>query len=45
MRAALLQDALERLTAAIRDVESELAAMMADKTRLRYTSLFRAAII
>src|SRR6266566_5125541 len=27
MRAARLQDALERLTAAIRDVESELAAM------------------
>jgi hypothetical protein len=30
MRAARLQDALERLTAAIRDVESELAAMKAD---------------
>ena len=30
MRAALLQDALERLTAAIRDVESELAAMKAE---------------
>jgi prefoldin subunit 5 len=30
MRAARLQDALERLTAAIRGVESELAAMKAD---------------
>jgi hypothetical protein len=30
MRAARLQDALERLTAAIRDVESELAAMKAE---------------
>jgi hypothetical protein len=30
MRAAPLQDALERLTAAIRDVESELAAMKAE---------------
>ena len=30
MRAARLQDALERLTSAIRDVESELAAMKAD---------------
>jgi hypothetical protein len=30
MRAAQLQDALERLTAAIRDVESELAAMKAE---------------
>jgi hypothetical protein len=29
MRAARLQDALEQLTAAIRDVESELAAMKA----------------
>jgi hypothetical protein len=29
MRATRLQDALERLTAAIRDVESELAAMKA----------------
>ena len=29
MRAARLQDALERLTAAIRDVESELASMKA----------------
>ncbi len=27
MRAARLQDALERLTAAVREVESELAAM------------------
>ena len=30
MRAASLHDALERLTAAIRDVESELAAMKAE---------------
>ena len=30
MRAARLQDALERLTAAIRDVECELAAMKAE---------------
>ena len=30
MRAAHLQDALERLTTAIRDVESELAAMKAE---------------
>jgi len=30
MRAARLQDALERLTAAIRDVESDLAAMKAE---------------
>jgi hypothetical protein len=30
MRAAPLQDALERLTAAIRDVESEVAAMKAE---------------
>jgi hypothetical protein len=30
MRAACLQDALERLTAAIRDVESELAEMKAE---------------
>jgi hypothetical protein len=30
MRATRLQDALERLTAAIRDVESELAAMKAE---------------
>ena len=30
MRAARLQDALERLSAAIRDVESELVAMKAE---------------
>jgi hypothetical protein len=30
MRAARLQDALKRLTAAIRDVETELAAMKAE---------------
>jgi hypothetical protein len=30
MRAARLQDALQRLTTAIRDVESELAAMKAE---------------
>jgi hypothetical protein len=30
MRPARLQDALERLTTAIRDVESELAAMKAE---------------
>ena len=30
MRAAHLQDALQRLTAAIRDVDSELAAMKAE---------------
>ncbi len=30
MRAARFQDVLERLTAAIRDVESELAAMKAE---------------
>jgi len=34
MRAARLQDALERLTAAIRDVESELAAMKAEQDPL-----------
>jgi hypothetical protein len=40
MRAARLQDALERLTAAIRDVESELAAMKVERTLS-----FRAALI
>lgn len=34
MRAARLQDALERLTVAIRDVESELAAMKAEQDPL-----------
>jgi hypothetical protein len=34
MRAARLQDALERLTRAIRDVESELAAMKAEHDSL-----------
>jgi hypothetical protein len=34
MRAARLQDTLERLTAAIRDVESELAAMKAEHDEL-----------
>ena len=34
MRAARLQGALERLTAAIRDVESELAAMKAEQDPL-----------
>jgi len=34
MRAARLQDALERLTAAIHDVESELAAMKAEQDPL-----------
>jgi hypothetical protein len=34
MRAARLQDALERLTAAIRDVESELATMKAEQDPL-----------
>ena len=34
MRAARLQDALERLNAAIRDVESELAAMKAEHDAL-----------
>jgi hypothetical protein len=34
MRAARLQDALERLTAAIRDVESELTAMKAEHDSL-----------
>jgi hypothetical protein len=34
MRAARLQEALERLTAAIRDVESELAAMKAEQDPL-----------
>jgi hypothetical protein len=34
MRAARLQDALERLTAAIRDVESELSAMKAEQDPL-----------
>jgi hypothetical protein len=34
MRAPRLQDALERLTAAIRDVESELAAMKAEQDPL-----------
>jgi hypothetical protein len=34
MRASRLQEALERLTAAIRDVECELAAMKAEQDRL-----------
>jgi hypothetical protein len=34
MREARLQDALERLTVAIRDVESELAAMKAERDPL-----------
>ena len=34
MRAASLQDALERLTAAIRDVEAELAAMKSEQDSL-----------
>jgi hypothetical protein len=34
IRAARLQDALERLTATIRDVESELAAMKAEQDPL-----------
>jgi hypothetical protein len=34
MRAARLQDALERLTAVIRDVESELTAMKAEQDPL-----------
>jgi hypothetical protein len=34
MRAARLQDALERLSTAIRDVESELAAIKAEHDRL-----------
>jgi hypothetical protein len=34
MRAGRLHDALERLTAAIRDVESELAAMKAEHDSL-----------
>jgi hypothetical protein len=34
MRAARLHDALERLTAAIRDVESELAALKAEHDSL-----------
>jgi hypothetical protein len=34
MRAAHLQDALERLAAAIRDVESELAAMKSEQDPL-----------
>jgi predicted RNase H-like nuclease (RuvC/YqgF family) len=34
MRAARLQDALERLTAAVRDVECELAAMKAERDPL-----------
>jgi hypothetical protein len=33
MRAARLQDSLKRLTAAIRDVESELAGMKAECSR------------
>ena len=45
MRAARLQDALERLTAAIRDVESELAVMKAEQDPLGLHILFRAAII
>jgi hypothetical protein len=45
MRAARLQVALERLTAAIRDVESELAAMKAEHDLLASHILFRAAII
>jgi hypothetical protein len=45
MRAARLQEALERLTAAIRDVESELAAMKAEQDPLASHILFRAVII
>ena len=45
MRAARLQDALERLAVAIRDVESELAAMKAEHDRSRRTSMFPVAII
>ena len=40
MRAARLQDALERLTAAIRDVESELAAMKAETRPAGVTHLY-----
>ena len=36
MRTARLQNALERLTTAIHDVESELAAMKAEHHRIRY---------
>ena len=45
MRAARLHDALERLTAAIRDVESELAALKAEHDSLASHVLSRAAII
>jgi hypothetical protein len=45
MRAARLQNALERLTEAVRDVESELAAMKAEHDPLRLTSSSLAAII
>jgi hypothetical protein len=39
MRAARLQDALERLTGAIRDVESELAAIKAEHDPSRVADL------
>ena len=45
MRAARLQDALERLTAAIRNVEAELAAMKAEHDPLASHIFFRGAII
>jgi hypothetical protein len=45
MRVTRLQDALERLTTAIRDVESELAAMKAEHDPLASQSLFRVVII
>ena len=41
MRAARLQDALERLAAAIRDVESELAAMKAEHDPLAHIFVSR----
>jgi|SRR4029453_12378900 hypothetical protein len=45
MRAARLQEALERLTAAIRDVESELAAMKAEHDPPRVAHLCFAPIL
>jgi SMC interacting uncharacterized protein involved in chromosome segregation len=45
MQAARLQDALERLTVAIRDVESELAAMKAEHDPLASHIFVRADLI
>jgi hypothetical protein len=45
MGVARLQDALERLTTAIHDVETEVTAMKAEHDPLASTSSFHAVII